>query len=98
MYISPGFSGNSSDWFTIQHSGILDELKPGQRILADKGYNAQDLFALSYFHSNNNFLAHVANIPLQNATRQFLLKFFACLYPMQSQNNIKYSLYDKSFL
>ena len=45
MHISPRFSGNSSDRFTIQHSGILDELKPGQRILADKGYNAQDLFA-----------------------------------------------------
>jgi len=43
VYISPGFSGNSSDRFSIQHSGILDELKPGQRILADKGYNAQDL-------------------------------------------------------
>ena len=45
VYISPGFSGNSSDRFTIQHSGILDKLKPGQRILADKGYNAHDLFA-----------------------------------------------------
>ena len=45
VYISPGFSGNSSDRFTIQHSGILDELKPGQRILADKGYNSRDLFA-----------------------------------------------------
>jgi len=42
VYISPGFSGNSSDRFTIQHSEILDELKPG---LADKGYNARDLFA-----------------------------------------------------
>ena len=45
IFVSPGFSGNSSDRFTIQHSGILDELKPGQRILADKGYNARDLFA-----------------------------------------------------
>ena len=45
IYVSPGFSGNSSDRFTIQNSGILDELKPGQRILADKGYNAWDLFA-----------------------------------------------------
>ena len=45
VYISPGFSGNSSDRFTVQYSGILDELKPGQRILADKGYNARDLFA-----------------------------------------------------
>ena len=45
VYVSPGFSGNSSDRFTIEHSGILDQLKPGQRILADKGYNARDLFA-----------------------------------------------------
>ena len=45
IYVSPGFSGNSSDRFTIQNSGILDELKPGQRILADKGYNVWDLFA-----------------------------------------------------
>ena len=45
MYISPGFSGNSSDRLTVEHSGLLDELKPDQRILADKGYNAQDLFA-----------------------------------------------------
>ena len=26
-------------------SGILNELKPGQRILAHKGYNARNLFA-----------------------------------------------------
>ena len=45
FFLSPGFSGNSSDRFTIQHSGILEELKPGQRSLADKGYNARDLFA-----------------------------------------------------
>ena len=30
VYVSPGFSGNSSDRFTVQQSGILDELKPGQ--------------------------------------------------------------------
>ena len=45
IFVSPGFSGSSSDRFTIQNSGILAELKPGQRILADKGYNARDLFA-----------------------------------------------------
>ena len=45
VYVSAGFSGNSSDRFTIEHSGILENLKPGQRILADKGYNARDLFA-----------------------------------------------------
>ena len=42
---SAGFSGNSSDHFTIEHSGILDVLKPGQQILAVKGYTARDLFA-----------------------------------------------------
>jgi len=45
VFVSAGFSGNSSDRFTIEHCGILEELKPGQRILADKGYNARDLFA-----------------------------------------------------
>ena len=45
VFVSAGFSGNSSDRFTIEHSGLLEELKPGQRILADKGYNARDLFA-----------------------------------------------------
>ena len=44
-FVSPGFSGNCSDRFTVQHSGLLDLLQPGQRILADKGYTARDLFA-----------------------------------------------------
>ena len=47
IFVSYGFSGGSSnDRFTIQHSGILNELKPGQRILADKGYKARDLFGV----------------------------------------------------
>ena len=45
VFISSGFSGNASDRFTIEQSGILDKLIPGQRILADKGYTARDLFA-----------------------------------------------------
>ena len=45
VFVSAGFSGNSSDRFTSEHSGLLEELKPGQRILADKGYNARGLFA-----------------------------------------------------
>ena len=45
VFVSAGFSGNASDRFTIEHSGILNVLKPGQRILADKGYTARDLFA-----------------------------------------------------
>ncbi len=30
VFVSPGFSGNCSDRFTIEYSGILDLLKPGQ--------------------------------------------------------------------
>ena len=36
-YVSPGYSGNSSDRFIVNNSGFLDYLKPGQRILADCG-------------------------------------------------------------
>jgi len=46
IYVSNGFSGNASDRYTIEQSGILEVLKPGQRILADKGYTARDLFAM----------------------------------------------------
>jgi len=45
IFISQGISGNCSDRFTTEHSGLLDVLQPGQRILADKGYTAIDLFA-----------------------------------------------------
>ena len=40
VYVSSVFSGISCDRFTVQHNRILNEFKPGQRILADKGYNA----------------------------------------------------------
>ncbi len=46
IYVSNGFSGNARDRYTIEQSGILKVLKPGQRILADKGYTARDLFAM----------------------------------------------------
>ena len=44
-FVSPGFSGNASDRFTVEHSGFLDKLKPSQRILADRGFTARDLLA-----------------------------------------------------
>ncbi len=57
VFVSPGFSGNCSDRFTIEYSGILDLLKTGQRILADKGYTARDLFAhKNYFLTIPSFL------------------------------------------
>ena len=44
-FVSLGFSENASDRFTVEHSGFLDKLKPGQRILADRGFTARDLIA-----------------------------------------------------
>ena len=44
-FVSPGFSGNASDRFTVEHSGFIDRLKAGQRILADRGFTARDLLA-----------------------------------------------------
>ena len=39
------FSGNASDRFTVEHSGFLDKLQPGQHILANRGFTACDLLA-----------------------------------------------------
>ena len=44
-FVSPGFSGNSSDRFVVESSSFLDLLQPGQRILADRGFTARDLIA-----------------------------------------------------
>ena len=44
-FVSPEFSGNFSDRYTVEHSGLLEVLQPGQQILADKGYITHDLFA-----------------------------------------------------
>ena len=40
-FVSTGFSGNSSDRFVVENSGFLDVLRPGQRILADRGFTAR---------------------------------------------------------
>jgi len=44
-FVSPGFSGNSSDRCVVESSSFLDLLQPGQRILADRGFTARDLIA-----------------------------------------------------
>ena len=41
-FVSPG---NCSDRYTVEYSGLLDILQPGQQMLADKGYTARNLFA-----------------------------------------------------
>ena len=44
-YVSKGFSGNSTDRFVVENSSFLDILRPGQRIIADRGFTVRDLFA-----------------------------------------------------
>ena len=44
-FVSQGFSGNSSDRFVVENSDFLSLPKPGQRILADRGFTARDLIA-----------------------------------------------------
>jgi len=84
-FVSAGFSGDCSDRFTIEHSGILEQ-KAGQRVLADKGYNARDSFAqkicfltIPSFLSGSTFTAQEARqsrsiasvrIQVENAIRR----------------------------
>jgi len=51
---------------TFKPSDVKDN-----NICVDAGASYNDIIL------NNNFLAHIACIPLQNATGQFLLKFLA---------------------
>ena len=104
IFVSAGFSGNSSDRFTIEHSGILEELKPGQRILADKGYNARDLFAqkrcfltIPSFLSGDTFTAQEARqsrsiasvrIRVENAIRR-IKEFKICRETLCNRTNKK---------
>lgn len=45
-FVSNLFSGSISDKEIVRQSGFLDKLEPGDAIMADKGFNVQDLFAL----------------------------------------------------
>lgn len=45
-YISQGYGGRSSDGFMTQTCGILDNLRPGDFVLADKGFRLDSQFAL----------------------------------------------------
>ena len=44
-YISDAYGGSASDRQLIERSGIIDLCEPGDSIMADKGFNVQDLFA-----------------------------------------------------
>ena len=67
-FVSTGFSGNSSDRFVVENSGFLDVLRPGQRILADRGFTARDLIAQkSAFLTIPSFLRGASKLTGQQA-------------------------------
>ena len=41
--MSAAYPGNTTDKAIVQHDGILKQLKPGDGILADKGFLMEDL-------------------------------------------------------
>ena len=47
-YVSKLFSGCISDKEITRRCGFLEELKPGDEVMADKGFNIQDLLALHH--------------------------------------------------
>jgi len=55
--ITQTFGGSASDRQIIERSGLLNVLCPGDQIMADKGFDVQDIFAASDVHSKK--LRHV---------------------------------------
>lgn len=45
-FVSKLFTGSISDKELVRESGFLEELQPGDVVMADKGFNIQDLLAL----------------------------------------------------
>ena len=67
-FVSTGFSGNFSDRFVVENSGFLEVLRPGQRILADRGFTARDLIAWkSAFLTIPSFLRGASKLTGQQA-------------------------------
>ena len=45
-FVSTLYTGSISDKEIVKESGFLDQLEPGDVVMADKGFNIQDLLAL----------------------------------------------------
>lgn len=46
-YLSPAYGGSVSDRQIVERSNLTTLCDPGDSIMADKGFNIQDLFAQS---------------------------------------------------
>lgn len=51
-YISPAYVGCTSDRQIVERSSLATLYDPGDSIMADKGFNVQDLFAAKYIKIN----------------------------------------------
>ena len=47
-FASRGYGGRNSDQQIVEHSGFLDEVRPGECVMADKGFNITDLLTLKH--------------------------------------------------
>lgn len=43
-YVSPAYGGSTSDTQIVERSSLLNLCDPGDSIMADKGFNVQDMF------------------------------------------------------
>lgn len=63
-YCSPAYAGSISDRQTVERSNLLKKCEPGDSILADRGYNIQDMFIEKDVSVNiPSFLKGKAQIP-----------------------------------
>ncbi|XP_046843369.1 uncharacterized protein LOC124437435 [Xenia sp. Carnegie-2017] len=61
-YISTLFSGCISDKEIIKRCGFLEELAAGDEVMADKGFNIQDLLALQHVRLISPSIMHKGNV------------------------------------
>ena len=51
-YVSPAYGGSTSDRQIVERCKIVGACDPGDSVMADKGFNVQDLFATANVHVN----------------------------------------------
>ena len=47
-FASKGYGGRASDRQIVEHCGFLDEIRQGECVMADKGFNITDLLTLRH--------------------------------------------------
>ncbi len=47
-FVSKGYGGRASDRQIVEQSGFLEELRKGEQVMADKGFNISDLVTLKH--------------------------------------------------